>query len=137
MLILDIHQIKILSNIIKVQGWGVSIAALNVAIDETKKEFKMVEFERVVAYWLNIAKNPESYNVETSKEWESWVANPCVKHCLAPRQGRAILEIFGCFADQGMSVANILSDMVLAVEKKRNVYKALFHKEKGVIDENI
>lgn len=71
-----------------------------------------------IQYWLNIASQTESLDVESEEDWESWVTRPCIEYPLAPRQARAILEIFGFFARYGFSSAALLFRLVSYYRKQ-------------------
>ena len=79
----------------------------------TKEEIMVMkagggELER----WIELARQRESTPQEVSPDWEKWVAEPVVKYPLAPREARAILEVFGYFASRGITVADVLEDLL-------------------------
>jgi len=50
--------------------------------------------------------------LETTDRWESYVSIPVVKHLLAPREARAILEVFGVLGDYGIKPGGILHKII-------------------------
>jgi len=62
-------------------------------------------------YWINISGQNKSFAVECDNNYKSWVAEPVIKHCLAPRDARACLEMFGIMADAGIKVHNVLMEL--------------------------
>ena len=65
--------------------------------------------------WIDIAAQPESLPEETQPNVEEWVFQPCIESPLSPREARAILEIFGYYANIGIRPALLLSSVVLVV----------------------
>lgn len=80
------------------------------------KENDMVK----ILEWIKIADQSKSLDVETSNDWEAWVARPCIDTILAPRQARAILEVVGYFANKGVKISTIIEGIVKFVIEKHN-----------------
>ncbi len=66
----------------------------------------------------DVAESSVSLPVETSSEWEAWVARPCVDYMLAPREARAALEVLGFFATKGVPIGLMLRQIVAMNESK-------------------
>ena len=63
-------------------------------------------------YWIELARSPSSFPNEIEANWVKWVTVPVIHFPLAPREARAILEVFGHLAEQGKEVADILTDVL-------------------------
>jgi len=64
-------------------------------------------------FWVALARFPYSLPVETDADkWMAWVTKPIIQSPLAPREARAILEVFGRLASQGREIGSILADIL-------------------------
>ena len=86
----------------------------------TKEEIMAMKAGNELEKWVKLARQRESIPQEVSPDWERWVAEPVIKYPLAPREARAILEVFGYFASRGIAVADILEDLIKR-RKEENV----------------
>lgn len=61
---------------------------------------------------IEISKYPRSIPEETSDDWEKWVTKPVICYPIAPREARAILELFGFLKAEGVNTHTILMDII-------------------------
>ena len=64
----------------------------------------------------------ESAPEETADNWAEWVARPCVKYPLAPREARAILEIFGQLRAYGINLYRYLVEYLVRLQFFKNYW---------------
>lgn len=72
---------------------------------------------------IETSSQPNSLPIETSEEWKKYITKPVIKHMLAPRQARVILDLFGIFGDFGMNITNIIEDLLQKYVKKTPIHE--------------
>ena len=68
---------------------------------------------------LALAQSKVAIDWETSSNWAEWVTKPVIDYPLAPRQARAILEVFGYLSSLGFDVLEIAEKVLGKVDTSK------------------
>ena len=71
--------------------------------------------------WIQLAAQQDSVPQEVVDEWQDWVTRSVIDYPLAPREARAILEVFGFLAVRGVQTHHVLQKILALPEYQRLV----------------